>query len=138
MQDYRLADITVGLTHTFEVDVTAEMLNRFADLSGDRNPLHVDAEFARASGFHDRVAYGMLTASFYSTLVGMYLPGRRALLQGVDASFVAPVFPGDHLTVVGEVIAVHPSVRQIEIKAHVSNQHGKKVSRAKIRSSVND
>jgi acyl dehydratase len=76
-----------------EVKVTEAMLNAFKDLSGDEDPLHVDAAFARAREFKDRLAYGiMLTASFFSTLVGIYLPGERALLQAVDASFGGPVF----------------------------------------------
>lgn len=80
----------------------------------------------------------MLTASFYSTLVGVYLPGRYALLHGVDASFVAPVFPGDTLTVQGEVSAIHMQLTQIEMRAHIVNQFGERVSRAKIRVGVHE
>lgn len=138
MNAYRLSDISVGLSHSFRTAVDTGMMNQFMALSGDDNPLHVDTTFAQASGFKERVCYGMLTASFYSTLVGVHLPGRYALLQGVDVTFSAPVFAGDDLEVHGEVVAVHPVMRQIELRAHISNQHGKKVSRAKIRVGIHE
>lgn len=138
MNDYRIGDLHAGVRASFETAVTSSMLDQFAQLSGDTNPLHADAEFAQARGYPGRVAFGMLTASFYSTLAGVHLPGRHALLQGVDASFVAPVFAGDCLTVSGEVAVVHEALGQIEIRAHITNQHGKKVSRAKIRVGFSD
>ena len=138
MREYRLADLAVGLSHSFQVQISLDMMDQFRNISGDANPLHTDLAFASRQGFRDRVSYGMLTASFYSTLVGMHLPGRHAFLQGVDASFVAPVFPGDSLTVFGEITSVHEVHRQIEIRAHVTNGLGQKVSRAKIRSGVSE
>ena len=84
------------------------------------------------------MVYGMLTASFYSTLVGMYLPGKHALLQEVCTSFIAPVFPGDNLTVYGKVSAIHLDLRFIEIRANITNQLGEKVSRAKLRTGVHE
>jgi 3-hydroxybutyryl-CoA dehydratase len=138
MQEYTLAQMQPGLSHSFQVSVTEAKLAAFRELSGDDNTLHVDRAFAQGRGFPDRVVYGMLTASFYSTLVGMYLPGKYALLQGVDSAFLAPVFVGDTLTIQGEVVAVHEAVAQIEIKAAITNQHGKKVSRAKIRAGVHE
>lgn len=138
MQEYTLAQLQPGISHSFQASISEPMLDAFRALSGDHNTLHVDRAFAQAQGFQDRVVYGMLTASFYSTLVGMYLPGKHALLQGVDAAFLAPVFVGDTLTISGEVVAVNEAVAQIEIKATITNQHGKKVSRAKIRAGVHE
>jgi 3-hydroxybutyryl-CoA dehydratase len=138
MNDYRIDDIMPGVSASFEMIVTSRMLDQFGQLSGDTNPLHADADFAISRGFQDRVAFGMLSASFYSTLVGVHLPGRHALLQGVDAAFVAPVYPGDRLTVSGQVAAVHAALGQIEIRAQIVNQHGAKVSRAKIRAGFSE
>jgi 3-hydroxybutyryl-CoA dehydratase len=138
MKEYLLKDISPGLSHSFQVQLTGEMMDTFEKLTGDANLLHTSKDFAVANGYKDRVAYGMLTSSFYSTLVGMYLPGKYALLQGVDVSLIAPVFPGDTLTVFGEVVAVHEAFRQIEIKAYIMNQLGKKISRAKIRSGIHE
>lgn len=138
MNSYRLRDLSVGMASSFDVLVTPEMLRKFLEISGDSNPLHTDATFAMTAGYPACVSYGMLTASFYSTLVGVYLPGRYVLLHGVDASFVAPVFAGDLLTVRGEVSGIHSELGRIEMRAQVTNQHGKKVSRAKIRMGVRE
>ena len=138
MNSYHLADMQIGLSHSFNVTITHEMMDQFCSLSGDINPLHTDTEFAMAHGFSDRVVYGMLTASFYSTLIGVYLPGRYALLQTVHTAFIAPVFSGDTLNIFGEVVSRHEVLRQIEVKAHITNQHGKKVSRAKIWTGIHE
>lgn len=132
-----MSDIYPGLSHSFSVCLTERMINTFEELTGDSNPLHTDSNFALSYGFKDKVVYGMLTSSFYSTLIGMYLPGKYALLQGVDASFISPVFSGDVLTVYGEVVTIHEVFKQIEIRAFITNQMGVKISRAKIRTGIN-
>jgi 3-hydroxybutyryl-CoA dehydratase len=138
MNEYRLSDLSVGLSHQFEVEITLDMMGHFRVITGDSNPLHTDKIFANAHGYPERVSYGMLTASFYSTLVGMFLPGKYALLQSVDTSFIAPVFPGDKLKVSGEIIYIHEVLRRIEIRSHISNQYDKKVSKAKISAGINE
>jgi 3-hydroxybutyryl-CoA dehydratase len=138
MNSYRLRDLVPGMKDHFGVEVTAEMMAKFLDITGDSNPLHTDTEFAQAAGYQAPVAYGILTASFYSTLVGVHLPGRYVLLHGIDVSFAAPVFAGDRLTVYGEISAVHLELKLAEMRAHIVNQHGQKVSRAKIRIGVRE
>lgn len=110
----------------------------FLGISGDRNPLHIDASYAREHGFKDKVVYGMLISSFYSTLVGVYLPGRQALLHGMDISFHKPVYAQDTLTVEGEVSFLNNAYRQMEIKAKITNQNGERVSAAKIKAGFHD
>jgi 3-hydroxybutyryl-CoA dehydratase len=136
VNEYALKDLKVGISHSFNVTITSAMIETFREISGDENPLHIDQEFAFAQGFPRRVAYGMLTSSFYSTLVGIYLPGKYALFQGIDVSFINPVFEDDVLTIYGEITEVHEVYKQIEIKCHITNQNGKKISRGKIRSGV--
>jgi 3-hydroxybutyryl-CoA dehydratase len=138
MTGYTIADIAPGLKHSFSVVVTLKMLDTFEQLTGDSNVLHTSKEFAQSKGYSDRVVYGMLTSSFYSTLVGMYIPGRNALLQGLDISLLSPVYVGDTLTIHGEVAEVHEVYRQIVIKAYIVNQDGKKISRAKIRTGIHE
>ena len=133
MNDYRWADLRVGLQHQFETGVTGDSIDTFAGLTGDVSPLHCDATFAVASGYRDRVAHGMLTASCYSTLVGVHLPGRFALLHGLDIHFTSPVYPGDILIVTGTIDFLSDAVRQMEISAEIRNQDAKRVSRARIR-----
>jgi len=134
--EFEFSDMVPGVTASFSVTVSNEMLESFGVMSGDLNPLHTDIEYAGRFGHPSKVVYGMLTASFYSRLVGMHLPGRLALLQQIDTSFSAPVYVGDCLTVQGCVAAAHESVRQVEIRASVVNQDGKTVSRAKIKTGM--
>lgn len=108
----------------------------FTELSGDINPLHLDSSFAQKHGYPDRVVYGMLTASFYSTLAGVYLPGENCLLYEVDTKFTRPVFLGDILTICGKVVEVDQERQFIRIKATIKNQKGEIVSRAKIMAGV--
>src|SRR5690348_11949178 len=103
MNAYRWEELREGLSYEFEAELTAAMMEEFRHLSGDENPLHVDGEFARQAGFPGPVAYGMLTSSLYSRLVGMYLPGRYCLLHGIDIDFVSPAFAGEQLRVSGKI-----------------------------------
>jgi 3-hydroxybutyryl-CoA dehydratase len=130
---YHWADLRTGLQHQFQVDVTPELIDTFARLSGDISPLHTEGGFAVSRGYRERVAHGMLTASFYSTLVGVHLPGKFALLHGLDVHFTTPVYAGDTLVVSGEVVFLSDAVRQMEISAEIRNQDAKRVSKAKIR-----
>lgn len=123
-------DMTVGRTVTFSRTVTAEMMDAFAATSGDENPLHTDETYAKSQGQPGRVVYGMLTASLYSTLCGMYLPGERSLLQSIEAKFHKPVFIGDELTVTGEIVERHEALRVIRVRAVIRNRQGKRVSSA--------
>jgi Acyl dehydratase len=114
------------------------MVEAFCGLSGDTNMLHCDRSYAMERGYQDRVVYGMLVASLYSTLVGVYLPGELCLLNKVDVSFRKPVYPGDELTVSGEVVSVHQVLRVATIKAKIVNQDSVKVSNATIQVSVRE
>lgn len=136
MNHYMLADLAVGHTESFTTAVTAEMLEKFRDVTGDVNILHNDEDYARAKGYPGRVVYGMLVASLYSTLAGVYLPGEFSLLHEVDAKFKKPVFVGDTLTVTGVVTEISETFGRIEIDARIVNQDGKTVNRGKILAGV--
>ena len=136
MNDYRWDDLAVGMSAQFDVEISAGLMSAFAGLSGDINPLHTDEAFARDSGFPGRVVYGMLTSSFYSTLVGVHLPGKRALLDGIDIELKSPAFIGDRLTVSGEIAFLSDSYHRLELKARIRNAQGKVISKATIRAGV--
>ena len=104
MNHYTLAEMTPGLSESFTVTVTEEMMARFEAITGDVSPIHMDAEYAQKRGYPGRVVYGMLGASFFSTLAGVYLPGEHCLLHGVECKFAKPVFIGDTLTITGTVV----------------------------------
>lgn len=136
MNQYTFEELEVGMKECFTVTVTEEMMETFKQLSGDNNPLHCDESYAAASGFPGRVVYGMLTASFYSTMAGVYLPGERAILQGVDSKFRSPVYIGDTLTVTGKIAEKNETFRLITVKAEITNQSGQKVSKATLQVGV--
>lgn len=137
MNDYTYKDITIGQCESFKKNVTFEMENAFRAISGDDNPLHIDDEFARETSngkYASHVVYGMLTASFYSTLAGMYLPGKYSLIHSLDQiEFKKPVFIGDVLTVSGTVREKQDDLKLIIVDAAIRNQNDKVVSKASIK-----
>ena len=138
MNSYKFVDINVGLEKSISVRVNSEKQDKFLKISGDINPLHTDAEYSKSKGFSDRVVYGMLTSSFFSTLVGVYLPGKYCILQGVDIQFSRPAYIDDILTITGKVSYINEAYKQLEIKAVIINQDNKKVSKATIKVGVMD
>lgn len=136
MNRYIYEELFIGQTAEFSREITAEMMEAFKMISGDDNPLHLDVSYAKEKGYVGRVVYGMLTASLYSCLAGVYIPGERCLLQSVHADFLSPAYIEDTLTVAGEIVEKHDSVRQILIKAVIRNQSGTKISKAKIEAGV--
>lgn len=136
MNHYTLEQLQPGMTEEFTVTVTEEMMARFCSITGDVSPIHMDADYAAGRGYPGRVVYGMLGASFFSTLAGVYLPGEHCLLHSVEAKFAKPVFIGDTLTVRGEVSEVNPVFGEITIRASLINQEGKKVTRGLIKAGV--
>jgi 3-hydroxybutyryl-CoA dehydratase len=133
MKDYKFSEIKVGLVESFNTKVELSMMNDFLSISKDINPLHTDSDYAKEKGFFDRVAYGMLTSTFYSTLVGVYLPGKYCLLQGIDIQFSKPVYINDQLEISGTVSYINEAYKQVEIKAKIVNQKKIRVSKATIR-----
>ncbi len=133
MNTYRWEELSVGMKHDFSATFTEDMAHKFAEISGDVNPLHVDCEYACAAGFSAPVLFGMLTSSLYSQLVGVYLPGKFALLEGIDLDFNSPAFAGEKLTVRGEITFMSESFRRMEIKATIRKEDRKLVSKARIR-----
>lgn len=133
---YTLADCKVGLEESFVVPVTEEKMKLFYELSGDDSPIHMDKDYAKGRGYEGRVCYGMLQASFFSTLAGVYLPGEHCLLHSVEAKFVKPVFIGDVLTVSGKITEVDETFGVITIKANIFNQNEQKVCRGIIKAGL--
>ena len=123
--DYSFDKIEVGLKHSFEVIINDEIVGNFAKISGDFNPLHMDEQYAIKTKFGKRVCHGMLLSSFFSRLVGMYLPGKNALYFSQNLNFVGPCFIGDQVTIKGEVTDKSESTKIIKLKNKIKNQNGK-------------
>lgn len=133
MNHYSINDLSIGHKETFSTEITTEMFTKFREITGDINPLHNDEDFARKLGHKDRVAFGMLTASFLSTLAGIYLPGERSLIHSVETKFTKPVYIGDALNISGEVVEINDTVNQVVLKVEIKNQNGEKVLRGKMK-----
>lgn len=130
MNEYTFEQLEVGMTETFSVLVSSDMLQKFMEISGDNNPMHMDDEYAKSKGFQNRIVYGMLTAAYYSTLVGVYLPGKYCIFQESHVSFTKPVYIDDTLTITGTIKEIDSVLRRVTIKAYIRNHRGDKVSRA--------
>ncbi len=116
MNHYTFEEIKTGMEEQFSVTITEQMMQQFQEMTGDVNPLHCDESFAKEKGFDGKVAYGMLTASFLSTMAGVYLPGENSLIQSVEVKFVKPVFPGEEITFKGKVSEVNDTFRFLVLK----------------------
>ena len=133
MNEYRYEDLKIGMEEQFEVTVTEDMMKEFCRITGDCNPLHTDDLYAKRMGYGERVVYGMLTASFLSTLAGVYLPGKYSLIHKVETEFPAAVHIGDVLRVSGKVTELQDTFRCFTMKTQIQNQDGRKVQRGKMR-----
>lgn len=119
--DYTFDDISVGLEKQFTVTITESMVDEFAKISGDYNPLHMDEKFAQSRDFKNRVCHGMLLGSLFSRLVGMYIPGKYSLYFSQTLDFVNPSMINDSVTVVGKVISKTESTKLITLKTTIKN-----------------
>ena len=123
--EFTIDNIIRGTKKKFIVTISEEMVNDFANLSGDYNPLHMDKEYAASTSFKKRVVHGMLLASFLSRMDGMYLPGKHALYFSQSLNFVNPCFVGEKITVEGEVIDKSLATKIIKVKTRITNEHCK-------------
>lgn len=130
MNRFTFEQIKVGDQQSFEAEVTQQKMDAFRQLSGDVNPLHCDPGYAKAKGYTGCVAYGMLTASFLSTMAGVYLPGERSLIHSVEIKMLKPVMIGDRLTISGTVKEMNDIFQFLILKVLISNQQGETVARA--------
>ena len=101
---YYFEDLSVGMSDSYTRTVTEQDIEQFAQVSGDDNPVHMDAEFAATTRFKQRIAHGMLSAGFISTVVGTQLPGPGCLYVSQNLKFRAPVFIGDTVTATVTII----------------------------------
>lgn len=123
----RFEELAIGRTATVSETITDRHINAFAELSGDRNPLHLDDAWAARSRFGGRIAHGALTAGLVSRVLGMELPGTGSVYLGQTYRFTAPVRPGDTVHARAEVIALDPARRRVRLKTTCHNQRGEQV-----------
>ena len=123
----RYADIQVGDKASASMDVTDDVVRRFAEATGDFNPVHLDPVFAKNSLFKERVAHGMLGAGLISAVLGTQLPGPNTIYLGQDLKFVAPVRLGDTITAEVEVLEKIDKPKILKLRTTVRRQDGTNV-----------
>jgi 3-hydroxybutyryl-CoA dehydratase len=121
------AEIAIGDDASFARTITESDIVHYAGLTGDFNPIHIDAEYARQSMFKERVAHGMLVSGLISAVLGTQLPGPNSIYLGQNLKFTAPVKIGDTVTAVVTVTEKRDDKRIITLQTTVSNQHGEVV-----------
>jgi 3-hydroxybutyryl-CoA dehydratase len=114
----------IGARAEYVRTITEEHIVRFAEVSGDYNPVHLDEEYAARTPFGGRIAHGALSASFISAVLGNELPGPGAIYLSQTLKFLAPVRIGDTVTASVEVIALREEKRIITLRTDCTNQHG--------------
>ncbi|SFG41750.1 3-hydroxybutyryl-CoA dehydratase [Palleronia marisminoris] len=110
-----IEDMTVGMTRHLDKTVTDRDIELFAEVSEDRNPVHLNDAYAKTTMFEGRIAHGMLTAALISAVVGERLPGHGTVYLRQDMAFLAPVRPGDTVRAEVEVLAIDTRKRRVTL-----------------------
>ena len=127
MEKLSIKNLEVGQSASFGKTVTESDVYLFAGISGDFNPVHVDEVYAKEGMFKKRIAHGMLTASFISTVLGTKLPGPGAIYAKQELKFLAPVFFGDTITATCTIKEIIADKKRVVMDCVASNQDGTKV-----------
>ena len=117
-----IEEMKVGDTAKFSKTVSESDVYLFAGVTGDLNPAHVSEEFAKDTFFKTRIAHGMLSASFISTVIGTMLPGPGSVYMRQEANFLAPVKFGDTITAIVEVAEIIADKKRVRLKTYCINQ----------------
>lgn len=107
----RFADLVLGQTASAKIRITPEMIDTFAAVTGDRNPIHTDPVYAHPR-FGGVIAHGVLLVGFFSALLATSLPGPGALARELKVRFRAPVRPGDDVDIEVKIVELIPRIRK--------------------------
>ncbi len=118
-RDLKFEDIKIDDEASFTHIVSKKDTQDFIKLSGDKNPLHVDLNYARKNRFGKRIVHGMFLGALCSRLLGMYLPGKRCLYLSQYLQFRGPAFIGDKLLISGKVIAKSTATKILDIMIYI-------------------
>ncbi|MGP6087004.1 MaoC family dehydratase [Antarctobacter jejuensis] len=121
-----IEDIEMGMVRYLRKQVTDQDIEMFAEISTDRNPVHLDDDYAQDTIFEGRIAHGMLTAGLISAVIGEQLPGHGTVYLGQSLKFLAPVRPGDTVYAEVKVVDIDIAKRRVTLETHCAVD-GKKV-----------
>ena len=123
----KYSDFKVGMKEEVKKTITNEDIQKFAEVSLDFNPIHMDEEAGKNSIFGKRIAHGMISAGLISAVLGTKLPGEGAIYMSQELKFMAPVFIGDTITAICEIEELISEKNRVVLKTIVVNQDGKEV-----------
>ena len=127
MVGYKYSEIEIGLKAEIKRTITGKDIMRFAEVSGDRNPVHLDEEYAKKTFFKGRIAHGMLSAAFISAVLANKLPGPGSIYLKQELSFIKPIRIGDTITIAVEVINKDDEKERVILRTFCSNQNNELV-----------
>lgn len=122
-----IQEIQLGDKASFQKTITESDVYLYAGITGDLNPVHINAEHAEQSVFKERIAHGMLTAGFISAVLGLQLPGPGTIYMSQSIRFTAPVRIGDTIKAEAEVTEKIDEKNRIKLKTTCTNQRGEEV-----------
>ena len=117
-----IEQLQVGDTAQFSKTLSESDIYLFAGITGDLNPAHINEDYAKNTHFKTRIAHGMLTASFISTVIGTMLPGPGTIYMRQEVNFLAPVKVGDTITAIVEVLEIVADKKRVRLKTDCVNQ----------------
>jgi acyl dehydratase len=120
-------DLFIGKKASRSITFTSEHVEKYAEISGDYNPLHFDSDFASQTRFGSLIVQGGLTTGLIHALVAMDMPGPGTVFLSQDWKFTAPVFIGDTITAEAEIVSVHASKPVAQLKFKILRQDGEQV-----------
>lgn len=106
-------DLHIGMTASYVRRIQEQDLHQFAELTGDTNPIHLDESYAAATAFKGRIAHGVLTAGYISTVLGTMLPGPGAVYVSQTLNFRRPVRIGDEVTATARIVDLIPGRHRV-------------------------
>jgi 3-hydroxybutyryl-CoA dehydratase len=115
-----IEDLEIGMTRSLRKVVTDRDIEMFAEVSTDRNPVHLDDGYAQDTIFEGRIAHGMLTAGLISAVIGEQLPGHGTVYLGQSLKFMAPVRPGDMVFAEVTVTEINHPRRKVTMETKCS------------------
>ncbi len=115
-----IEDIEIGMSRHLRKQVTDRDIELFAEVSTDRNPVHLDDSYAQDTIFEGRIAHGMLTAGLISAVIGEQLPGHGTVYLGQSLKFMAPVRPGDTVVATVTVTDINHAKRRVTLETRCS------------------
>lgn len=110
---YDIDDLEVGMSASYSQTISEADIKQFAGFSGDRNPVHLDEEYAQASRFKQRIAHGMISSSFFSALFGTNLPGEGCVYVSQSLKFRKPVYIDDTVTATVVIERIEKDKRRV-------------------------